>query len=119
MIRRPPRSTRLTHSFPTRRSSDLGAGRRHGDCGADRPSITQCDAGGLSRGASGAVLAITNTCAVVGFGAVASLSPAFHMALGAVQHIPGDPLIGAAVAVTVIAGLTGSASGGQIGRAHV
>src|SRR3546814_12848726 len=23
MIRRPPRSTRLTHSFPTRRSSDL------------------------------------------------------------------------------------------------
>src|SRR3546814_3667022 len=25
MIRRPPRSTRLTHSFPTRRSSDLVA----------------------------------------------------------------------------------------------
>src|SRR3546814_3489449 len=24
MLRRPPRSTRLTHSFPTRRSSDLG-----------------------------------------------------------------------------------------------
>src|SRR3546814_17668241 len=24
MIRRPPRSTRTTHSFPTRRSSDLG-----------------------------------------------------------------------------------------------
>src|SRR3546814_13620750 len=30
MIRRPPRSTRMTHSFPTRRSSDL-----HGLC--DRP----------------------------------------------------------------------------------
>src|SRR3546814_9412601 len=27
MIRRPPRSTRLTHSFPTRRSSDLRAER--------------------------------------------------------------------------------------------
>src|SRR3546814_2269868 len=27
MIRRPPRSTRLTHSFPTRRSSDLLMGR--------------------------------------------------------------------------------------------
>src|SRR3546814_16846763 len=26
MIRRPPRSTRLTHSFPTRRSSDLESG---------------------------------------------------------------------------------------------
>src|SRR3546814_5151416 len=33
MIRRPPRSTRLTHSFPTRRSSDLQSetrGRQHG-----------------------------------------------------------------------------------------
>src|SRR3546814_1426821 len=27
MIRRPPRSTRMTHSFPTRRSSDLGQRR--------------------------------------------------------------------------------------------
>src|SRR3546814_11740313 len=27
MIRRPPRSTRTTHSFPTRRSSDLQAGQ--------------------------------------------------------------------------------------------
>ncbi|MCT2398921.1 GntP family permease [Novosphingobium mangrovi (ex Huang et al. 2023)] len=67
----------------------------------------------FSRGATGAVVAITNTCAVVGFGAVAALSPAFQAALDAVQHIPGNPLIGAAIAVTVIAGLTGSASGGQ------
>src|SRR3546814_6690356 len=29
MIRRPPRSTRMTHSFPTRRSSDLRVPRRH------------------------------------------------------------------------------------------
>ena len=67
----------------------------------------------FSRGATGAVVAITNTCAVVGFGAVAQLSPAFQDALGAVQSLPGNPLIGAAIAVTVIAGLTGSASGGQ------
>lgn len=67
----------------------------------------------FSRGAAGSVIAITNTCAVVGFGAVAQLSPAFQEALAAVQALPGDPLIGAAVAVTVIAGLTGSASGGQ------
>ncbi len=67
----------------------------------------------FSRGASSAVVAITNTCAVVGFGSVAKLSPAFQEALIMVQNIPGSPLIGAAVAVTVIAGLTGSASGGQ------
>src|SRR3546814_10646083 len=44
MSRRPPRSTRLTHSFPTRRSSDLsdrdqrkpcGAGRRAGEARAE------------------------------------------------------------------------------------
>src|SRR3546814_12591523 len=29
MIRRPPRSTRLTHSFPTRRSSDLLGDHHH------------------------------------------------------------------------------------------
>ena len=67
----------------------------------------------FSRGATSAVVAITNTCAVVGFGAVAKLSPAFQEALVMVQSLPGSPLIGAAVAVTVIAGLTGSASGGQ------
>ena len=29
-------------------------------------------------------------------------------------HIPGNELIGAAIAISVIAGLTGSASGGQV-----
>ena len=67
----------------------------------------------FSRGATGAIIAITNTCAVVGFGAVAQLSPAFQAAVEAVLAMPGSPLIGAAIAVTVIAGLTGSASGGQ------
>ncbi len=33
--------------------------------------------------------------------------------MDAVLAMPGSPLIGAAIAVTVIAGLTGSASGGQ------
>lgn len=67
----------------------------------------------FAHGATGAVVAITNTCAVVGFGAIAELSPAFQDALRLVQDLPGNPLIGAAIAVTVIAGLTGSASGGQ------
>lgn len=67
----------------------------------------------FSAGATGAVVAITNTCAVVGFGSIAKLAPAFQTALEALQSLPGDPLVGAAIAVTVIAGLTGSASGGQ------
>ncbi|MHA7873690.1 MAG: GntP family permease, partial [Hyphococcus sp.] len=69
--------------------------------------------GAFGRGATGAVIAITNTCAVVGFGSVARATPAFQTALDIVVGLPGDPLIGAAIAVTVIAGLTGSASGGQ------
>lgn len=76
------------------------------------PRLAQMPAA-FSVGATGAVVAITNTCAVVGFGAIAKLSPAFQEALVFLQNMPGDPLIGAAIAVTVIAGLTGSASGGQ------
>lgn len=69
--------------------------------------------GAMALGATGAVIAIANTCAVVGFGSVAKVSPAFQMALHAVTDLPGSPLISAAIAITVICGLTGSASGGQ------
>jgi H+/gluconate symporter-like permease len=64
-------------------------------------------------GALGALVAIANTAAVVGFGGVAKLTEGFQTAVQSLTHIPGDPLIGAAVAVSVIAGITGSASGGQ------
>jgi H+/gluconate symporter-like permease len=64
-------------------------------------------------GSLGALIAICNTSAVVGFGGVAKLTAGFHAAVAAMTSLPGDPLIGAAVAVSVIAGLTGSASGGQ------
>jgi endonuclease/exonuclease/phosphatase family metal-dependent hydrolase len=47
------------------------------------------------------------------FGAIAKLSPAFTAAVDALTSLPGNPLVGAALAVTLIAGLTGSASGGQ------
>ncbi len=64
-------------------------------------------------GALGALIAIANTAAVVGFGGVAKLTGGFQAAVDFMTHLPGSPLIGAAVAVSVIAGLTGSASGGQ------
>lgn len=70
--------------------------------------------GAMAQGAVGALLAIGNTCAVVGFGGVAKATPAFQGAVELMTHLPGSPLAGAALAVAVIAGLTGSASGGQV-----
>ncbi|MCB1629263.1 MAG: GntP family permease [Xanthomonadales bacterium] len=67
----------------------------------------------LSDAGVGALIAIGNTAAVVGFGAVAKLSPAFADAVQWVTHLPGGGLVGAAVAVSLIAAMTGSASGGQ------
>jgi H+/gluconate symporter-like permease len=67
----------------------------------------------LNEGVMGSLLAIGNTAAVVGFGSVAKLTPAFSDIVQTMTHLPGPELLGAAVAVSAIAGLTGSASGGQ------
>ncbi len=67
----------------------------------------------INEGTTGCLIAIGNTAAVVGFGAVVKNTEAFQVAVDVMTHIPGNELIGAAVAVSVIAGLTGSASGGQ------
>lgn len=68
----------------------------------------------LGSATTGALIAIGNTAAVVGFGGVAKVTPAFDVAVAAMTSLPGNELVGAAVAVSVIAGLTGSASGGQV-----
>ncbi len=67
----------------------------------------------LAEGGTGALIAIGNTAAVVGFGTVARVSPAFDAAVVWVTGLPGSGLISAAVAVSAIAAMTGSASGGQ------
>jgi H+/gluconate symporter-like permease len=67
----------------------------------------------VSEGTLGALIAIGNTAAVVGFGGVVKAVPAFHTAVDFMTSIPGSPLIGGAIAVSMIAGMTGSASGGQ------
>lgn len=67
----------------------------------------------IGEGSTGALIAIGNTAAVVGFGAVARLSPAFDVAVDTVTHMPGADVATAAIAVTLIAAMTGSASGGQ------
>ncbi len=68
----------------------------------------------LSDGAISALIAIANTAAVVGFGAVAKQTSGFIELVAMITSVPGSPLFSAAIAVTVIAGLTGSASGGQV-----
>ncbi|TDL32078.1 GntP family permease [Jeotgalibacillus sp. S-D1] len=68
----------------------------------------------MSEGTIGALIAIGNTAAVVGFGGVAKAVPAFNVAVDAMTSIPGSPLLGGAIAVSVIAGITGSSSGGQV-----
>lgn len=67
----------------------------------------------INMGTTGALIAIGNTAAVVGFGAIAKETLAFQETVAMMTQIPGNELIGAAIAVSVIAGLTGSASGGQ------
>ena len=67
----------------------------------------------VNLGTTGALLAIGNTAAVVGFGSIAKTTSAFQDTVEIMTQIPGNELIGAAIAVSVIAGLTGSASGGQ------
>ena len=68
--------------------------------------------GSLAEGASDAIVAIANTCAVVGFGSVVAGTAGFKAVVDGVTHIPGPPLLGLGLAVTLIAGITGSASGG-------
>ncbi|MBD3585018.1 GntP family permease [Salinimonas sp. HHU 13199] len=69
--------------------------------------------GAINLGTTGALVAIGNTAAVVGFGSIAKNTDAFMSTVDLMTQIPGNELIGAAIAVSVIAGLTGSASGGQ------
>jgi H+/gluconate symporter-like permease len=67
----------------------------------------------LGEGFVNGLVAIGSTCSVVGFGAAIRNLPAFERLVDWVTHLPGDPLFAAALAVAVIAGLAGSASGGQ------
>lgn len=67
----------------------------------------------LGDGFINGLLAIGSTASVVGFGAAVKDLPAFQAIVAWVTKIPGDPLIGAAIAVAVISAIAGSASGGQ------
>ncbi|ARP43005.1 GntP family permease [Geobacillus thermodenitrificans] len=66
----------------------------------------------MASGTQDALVAAANTCAVVGFGEVAKNVPAFQKAVDVLVNIPGPELLGLGLAVTIICGMTGSASGG-------
>lgn len=66
----------------------------------------------LNNGAQNSVLAIINTSAAVGFGAVVREVPGFEALTDAILSINITPLAAAAIAVTLMAGATGSSSGG-------
>ena len=69
-------------------------------------------ADGSKAAVAGALLASLNTASEYGFGGVIALLPGFETVAAALRAIP-NPLVNEAVTVTVLAGITGSASGGM------
>ncbi|MFZ7103397.1 MAG: GntP family permease [Peptococcaceae bacterium] len=68
----------------------------------------------LNAGAIGSLLAIMNTSSEVGFGNVIRSLPGFTVVRDFMLSIdPGTPLVSEAITVNVLAGITGSASGGM------
>lgn len=67
----------------------------------------------IGKGANGAVGAIINTAAAVGFGSVVRMAPGFEHLTAMILNVPGSPLISLSVAVNILAGAAGSASGGM------
>jgi len=68
----------------------------------------------LDDGANASVMPIFNTASLVGFGAVIASLPGFGAIRDTVLGIaPENPLVSLAISVNVLAGITGSASGGM------
>jgi H+/gluconate symporter-like permease len=69
-------------------------------------------AAGTKTAVAGALLATLNTASEYGFGGVIAALPGFLVVANALKAIP-NPLVNAAVSVSALAGITGSASGGM------
>ncbi|EKT4455244.1 GntP family permease [Pseudomonas sp. CJQ_7] len=67
---------------------------------------------GTKSAVGGALLAAMNTASEYGFGAVIASLPGFLVLADALRGIP-NPLVNEAITVTLLAGITGSASGGM------
>ena len=67
----------------------------------------------INAGSNGSLAAIMNTACAVGFGSVVKIVPGFVLLKNAMLNMPGSILFSESVAVNVLAGATGSASGGM------
>jgi len=67
----------------------------------------------VNQGAIGSLLAIANTSSEVGYGNVIKTLAGFAVIQAAILAIPGTPLISLAASTSILAGITGSASGGM------
>ena len=67
----------------------------------------------INDGANSSLMAIMNTAAAVGFGSVVKAVPGFELLVTAMLSMSGSILFAEAIAINVLAGATGSASGGM------
>lgn len=67
----------------------------------------------FNEGGNGAVIAILNTAAAVGFGGVVKIVPGFQSLTDILLGLKASPLISEALAIILLAGATGSSSGGM------
>ena len=67
----------------------------------------------INAGANGSLMAIMNTACAVGFGSVVKIVPGFTMLKNTLLNMSGSVLFSEAVAVNILSGATGSASGGM------
>lgn len=66
----------------------------------------------LNKGALNTAVPLINTCADVGYGMAVAASAGFAMVSSWLLSLPGHPIASLSVAVNLMAGVTGSASGG-------
>lgn len=66
----------------------------------------------LNRGATNTVLPIVNTCADVGYGVSIAATSGFKVLSDWLLALPGNPIVSLAAATGLMAGISGSASGG-------
>ncbi|MBP2638139.1 MAG: GntP family permease [Firmicutes bacterium] len=66
----------------------------------------------VNKGALNTVVPVINTCADVGYGMAVAATAGFAVVSDILLNLPGHPILSLSVAVNLMAGITGSASGG-------